>query len=185
MEHAAFTSVMSRVPGPVTVVTTVDLSGKRWGFTASSFSSVSLNPPLILVCLDKRASTHAAFTSARYFMINVLAQGQAALAQCFAKRGIDRFASGDMELCELGLPGLPGACVRVACSMYCTVDAGDHSILIGHVETTYLSERIPLVYCDRSFSYPAPAKLTAAPDKRSLVDTYPDKRAVPATASRG
>jgi flavin reductase ActVB len=158
-EQAVLTSAMSRVPGPVTVVTTVDPSGRCWGFTASSFSSVSLNPPLVLVCLDKKASTHASFTAASHFLINVLAQEQAGVARLFATSGVNRFATGDMAPCELGLPGLPEPCARLACSMHCIVDAGDHSILIGRVVAIYVGDRVPLVYCDRSFSYPASAQL--------------------------
>jgi flavin reductase ActVB len=161
MERKMFTSAMSRVPGPVTVVTTVDTSGKHWGFTSSSFRSVSLNPPLILVCLDKKASTHAAFTTARRFLINVLTQEQAGIARRFAQSGIDRFAAGDMAPCEFGLPGLPEPCARVACSMHGVVNAGDHSIIIGCVEATHVSDRIPLVYYDRSYFYPACAELVA------------------------
>jgi flavin reductase ActVB len=146
------TSAMTRVPGPVTVVTTVDYAGKRWGFTANSFSSVSLDPPLVLVCLDKKASTHTAFTAASRFLINVLAQDQADIARMFATSGIDRFAPGDMEPCELGLPGLPEPCARVACHMHSIIDAGDHSILIGRVAATHVGDRAPLVYCNRSFA---------------------------------
>ncbi|MFJ8532110.1 flavin reductase family protein [Streptomyces sp. NPDC093591] len=157
MERTALTHAMARVPGPVTVVTTIDGTGKRWGFTANSFSSVSLDPPLILVCLNKTASTHEAFTSADRFLINVLAHGQDAVARRFAQSGVDRFAAGDMKTCELGLPGSPGACARVACSMYSIVDAGDHSILIGRVVDTYADDRTPLVYFNRAFAYPAAA----------------------------
>jgi flavin reductase ActVB len=153
--HVDLTTAMSRVPGPVTIVTTVDTTGRRWGFTASSFSSVSLDPPLVLVCLDKKASTHAAFTATSRFLVNVLSREQAAIARMFATSGVDRFATGSMEPCELGLPGLPEPCARVACSMHSIVDAGDHSILIGRVEATHVGDRIPLVYCDRTFAYPA------------------------------
>jgi flavin reductase (DIM6/NTAB) family NADH-FMN oxidoreductase RutF len=161
MDSQAFTSAMSRVPAPVTVVTTVDESGGRWGFTSSSFGSVSLDPPLVLVCLDKKASTHPAFIAARYFMVNILTQEQADIARRFARSGTDRFAADDMRPCELGLPGLHAPCARVACSMHSVVSAGDHSILIGRVEATYVGGRVPLVYCDRSYGYPVPAGLTA------------------------
>ncbi|MFF6809145.1 flavin reductase family protein [Streptomyces sp. NPDC012403] len=151
MERAVFTRTLSRVPGPVTVVTTVDPTGRRSGFTATSFSSVSLRPPLVLVCLDKGASTYAAFTDAQRFLVNVLAHDQGGVARRFAASGVDRFAADEMERCELGLPGLPGACARVACSLYSVVGAGDHGILIGRVMRTYVSDRAPLVYYDRSF----------------------------------
>jgi flavin reductase ActVB len=161
MEHQMFTSVMSQVPGAVTVVTTVDASGRRWGFTSSSFGSVSLEPPLVLVCLDKKASTHRAFVTARHYMVSVLTRGQEDIARRFARSGIDRFAGGDMRPCELGLPGLPDACARVACSMHSVVSVGDHSILIGRVQATYVGDRAPLVYCDRSYGYVARADIMA------------------------
>lgn len=166
MEHALLTTAMARVPGPVTVVTTVDGSGRRWGFTATSFSSVSLDPPLVLVCLDKKASSHPAFTAARHLMVNVLAHGQEEVARRFAASGTDRFSDGDMRPCELGLPGLPGACVRVACSMHRLVDAGDHSILLGRVEQTHVSDRTPLLYCNRAFARPSPENSAEYPPPR-------------------
>ncbi|MBV6698104.1 flavin reductase family protein [Kitasatospora aureofaciens] len=149
-----FTRAMARVPGPVVVATTVDRAGRRWGFTASSFSSLSIAPPLVLVCLGKSASTHAAFAGADFFMINILAEEQADIARCFARSGVDRFAAGDTLPMELGLPGIPNAAARVACAMDRIVDGGDHSILIGRVEATFAGEDAPLVYCDRSFQRP-------------------------------
>ncbi|MFI6638975.1 flavin reductase family protein [Streptomyces sp. NPDC050504] len=162
MERTALTRAMAGVPGPVTVVTTVDGTGKPWGFTANSFSSVSLEPPLVLVCLNKTASTHGAFAAADRFLVNVLAHGQDGVARRFARSGVDRFAAGDLVPCELGLPGSPGACVRVACSMHAVVDAGDHSILIGRVAAAAAHDRTPLVYCDRSFTRPVTAADAAA-----------------------
>ncbi|MGK5544914.1 flavin reductase family protein [Streptomyces sp. URMC 127] len=153
-----FTRAMARVPGPVTVVTTVSPSGERRGFTASSFSSLSLDPPLILVCLDKNASTHEVFVDTDRFLVNVLAQDQSGVALRFAASGTDRFAAGDMVPCEFGLPGLAEATARLACSTHEVLDGGDHSILVGRVETAHSGDSAPLVYCDRSFARPAPAE---------------------------
>jgi flavin reductase (DIM6/NTAB) family NADH-FMN oxidoreductase RutF len=147
-----FTRALSKVPGPVAVVTTVDDTGRRWGFTGSSFTSVSLTPPLVLVCLAKTASTHDAFRSAGRFMVNVLSQEQADLAQRFARSGVDRFAAQDAVSCELGLPGLLEASARLACSTHQLVDAGDHSILIGLVEATHAVDEVPLAYWNRRFA---------------------------------
>ncbi|MEV5595089.1 flavin reductase family protein [Streptomyces sp. NPDC052496] len=155
MERTALTHTMARVPGPVTVVTTADGTGRRWGFTANSFTSVSLDPPLVLVCLAKTASTHQAFTSAGRFLVNVLAHDQEAVARRFARSGADRFAAGNMAPCELGLPGSPGACARIACTAHSVVDAGDHSVLLGRVVDTYADDRAPLVYHNRAFARPA------------------------------
>jgi len=152
-----FTRAMSRVPGPVVVATTVDGSGRRWGFTASSFTSLSLSPPLVMVCLDRSASTHAAFTAADRFLVNVLAWDQADIARRFAVSGTDRFAAGDTVPMELGLPGIPGAAARVACRMHAVLEGGDHSILIGRVIGCGPAEpatepREALVYVDRGFA---------------------------------
>jgi|SRR5882757_2558008 len=157
VESADFTRTMSKVPAPVTVTTTLDGSGQRWGFTGSSFTSLSLVPQLVLICLDKKASTHTAFTGAERFLINVLAHEQADVALRFATSGVDRFAAGDMVPCELGLPGLPEASARIACSAYDILDGGDHSILVGRVEETHTGSRVPLVYSDRVFGRPVPA----------------------------
>ncbi len=161
VEPTQFTRAMARIPGAVTVATTVSPSGKRWGFTASSFSSLSLNPPLVLICLHKSASTHEAFTSADYFMINVLTDEQSDVALRFARSGVDRFQAGDMQPCELGMPGIPHASVRVACALHKVLDGGDHSILVGQVEATYTGKQAPLVYCDRSFTRLVPVNQLA------------------------
>jgi flavin reductase (DIM6/NTAB) family NADH-FMN oxidoreductase RutF len=147
-----FVRTMARVPGPVTVVTTVDPQGRSWGFTASSFSSLSLRPPLVLVCLDKMASTHAGFMAASHFLVNVLAEGQADVALRFARSGSDRFAAGDTRPCELGLPGVPHACARLACSRYQVIDVGDHSILVGRVHSVHAVDDVALAYCAGAFA---------------------------------
>jgi flavin reductase (DIM6/NTAB) family NADH-FMN oxidoreductase RutF len=151
-DPAQFTHAMAQVPGPVAVATTVDATGRRWGFTATSFSSLSLDPPLVLICLNRTASTHAAFTGTSRMMINILGAGHEDVARRFATSGVDRFAAGDMRTCELGLPGLPAAIVRLACTLHRVVDAGDHSILIGQVKATYVNDQSPLVYCNRSYA---------------------------------
>ncbi|MGW2100997.1 flavin reductase family protein [Streptomyces olivaceoviridis] len=156
VDRSLFTRAMARVPAPVTIATTVDVSGGRWGFTGSSFSSLSLTPPLVLICLDKKASTHHAFVTAERFLVNVLAADQSDVALRFARSGVDRFADGDMETCEFGLPGLRDAAARVACALHDIVDGGDHSILIGRVEAIHTGDGVPLVYSDRSFGRPVP-----------------------------
>ncbi|HKT05228.1 MAG TPA: flavin reductase family protein [Rugosimonospora sp.] len=146
-----FTRTMACVPAPVTVLTMVDSQGLRWGLTASSFISLSLRPALVLICLDRNASTHDAFSRTSHFMVNVLAQEHADIARRFARRGVDRFAAGDTVPCELNLPGIPSASARIACSTYQILDGGDHSILIGRVEAVHAGDTAALAYCDRSF----------------------------------
>jgi flavin reductase ActVB len=159
LETTQFLSAMSRVPGPVTVTTTVEPDGRRHGFTGSAFSSLSLDPPLVLVCLAKTASTHHAFTQADEFLVNLLSAEHSDVALRFAKSGVDRFSADDMQPCEFGLPGLPGAAARLACRKHAMIEGGDHSILIGRVEDVHLKEGArPLVYCNRSFSSTAPVE---------------------------
>jgi len=162
-EELDFTRAMARVPGPVVVTTTVDGSGRRWGFTASSFVSLSLDPPLVTVNLDKKASTHAAFTVSDHFMVNVLAHHQSEIARRFATSGVDRFAAGDTVPLERGLPGIPEAVVRLVCRMHDIVDGGDHSMLIGRVLNCATSAgREALVYVDRGFVRPAAPEVARA-----------------------
>ncbi|MFD0205770.1 MULTISPECIES: flavin reductase family protein [Saccharothrix] len=149
-----FASALSKVPAPVAVVTTVDERGRRWGFTGSAFCSASLDPPLVLVCLAKTATTHEAFRSADRYLVNVLGEHQTDVALRFARSGVDRFSADDMVPCELGLPGLLTAAARLACSVHQLVDAGDHTILIGLVEATYSVAHTPLTYWNRSFTRP-------------------------------
>jgi len=152
VEPAAFTRAMTRVPGPVTIATTVDAADRAWGFTATSFTSLSLDPPLVSLALGRTASTHAAFVAADTFLVSVLAHDQAEVARRFAHSGTDRFAAGDMRPCERGLPGLPGAAARLVCSLQAVLPGGDHSILVGRVEEVAVTDAAPLVYCDRSFT---------------------------------
>lgn len=154
LDPMTFTAAMARIAGPVSVVTTVDDAGRRWGFTASSFCSVSLDPPLVLVCLSRTSSCHPAFTTATSFIVNVLAHGQEDLARHFARPGADKFAGTVMTECEQGLPGLDDAAVRLACSVYSFTDGGDHSIMIGRVEEAAVLERMPLIYHNRAFTRP-------------------------------
>ncbi|MER5443571.1 flavin reductase family protein [Streptomyces sp. NPDC002790] len=147
-----FTAALSRVPSPVTVVTTRDADGRCWGFTASSFTSLSLDPPLVLVCPAKTSRSHQAFVTARRFMINVLATEQEEIARHFARSQFDKFADVPITDCEFGLPGLPSTSARLACSLYDVLDGGDHSILVGRVESVHVGEKEPLVYFGRDFA---------------------------------
>ncbi|MEO3975076.1 flavin reductase family protein [Streptomyces sp. CAU 1734] len=155
IDPADFARTMAHVPTPVTIVTTLDSTGQRWGFTASSFSSLSLTPPLVLVCPAKTASCHDAFTTTDRFLVNVLASRHAPVAAAFARSGHDKFTNSPMEPCELGLPGLPDATARIACTLHDVLDGGDHSILIGRVESVQAGGAEPLVYYNRLFTSPA------------------------------
>ena len=131
-------------PTGVTVVTTFE-GGEPRGFTANSFTSVSIDPPLLLVCHDNRAGSAAAFRAATGFAVNVLASDQEAMAMRFAKPGDDKFGGLDWRAGEGG-PILPGVAAWLDCAHEATHPGGDHAILVGRVLTHEDAGADPLAY---------------------------------------
>ncbi|WP_420607867.1 alpha/beta fold hydrolase [Novosphingopyxis sp.] len=131
----------------VTVVTTIDENGGPVGLTANSFTSVSLDPELLLVCLAKSAGSLPAFQAADSFAVNVLHIGQQPVSNRFASRGADKFADTDVETWEGGVPILKGSLASFECDKFAMHDGGDHEILIGRVRRVrYEPQRDPLLY---------------------------------------
>jgi flavin reductase (DIM6/NTAB) family NADH-FMN oxidoreductase RutF len=132
----------------VTIVTSQH-GGERLGMTVSAFSSVSLAPPLVLVCADKSSNTNALIQKSGTFTVNVLAAGQSALSNLFAdkKREAIRFDGLDCRPGATGCPRLPGVLATLDCRVHEAVDAGDHWVYIGAVEAAEIaSDKEPLVY---------------------------------------
>jgi flavin reductase ActVB len=122
------------------------------GFTATSFASVSLSPPLVLVCLDVRAECHGVFAVADRMGISVLSAAQEDVAMRFAKRGEDKFGKTPIVLGQhVDVPLVEGALVHLECRMFSRTPAGDHTILIGEVVAGRRLAGEPLVYHDRTF----------------------------------
>lgn len=117
----------------VTIVTAADLAGRPFGFTANSFASVSLEPPLLLVCPARTVSSLPAIAETGRFAVHVLGRRQRPLADRFARRGEDRFAGVAWTRDRHGLPRLEGSCARFACRVERRIPAGDHEILIGAI----------------------------------------------------
>ncbi len=117
----------------VTVVTTHDADGNPLGFTANSFTSVSLDPPLVLVCLAGTSRNHDAFARAKEFAVNILSEGQKDVSNTFARPVEDRFAAVKWHKGPHGSPLLEGVSAWFDCAGFKTVEAGDHLILIGRV----------------------------------------------------
>ena len=135
----------------VTVVTAIDEQGRPRGFTANSFTSVSLDPPLILVCIASGSAGHAVFTNSDTFCVNVLAEDQQGLSTLFASPGDDRFSGVGWHPGNNGNPIIDGAISCFECDRHNLVDAGDHVILIGKVSNYEASGRSPLIYCSGSY----------------------------------
>lgn len=131
----------------VTIVTTADAEGEVYGFTANSFSSVSLDPPLLLVNIARSAYGLDKFTSAAGFVINVLAESQRELSNTFAARGADKFAEQSWSLGHSGAPIFDGVVAWFDCECFQQVEAGDHVILIGRVRDYGYNSDAPLGFC--------------------------------------
>ena len=131
----------------VTVITTRDVDGTPRGMTANSFTSVSLDPPLLLVCVGKSASSYPAFTGAECFAVNILHEGQVDVSAIFASKSPDKFLSVHHDRIHTGAPVLTDSLTWFDCSLFNTVDAGDHAILIGQVRAFGTSPAAPLGFC--------------------------------------
>ena len=130
----------------VTIVTAKQADGVPRGFTANSFTSVSLNPPLLLVCLSKEALSYQTFMSAENFGINVLSQKQESISVLFSTQSEKKFDSGAWESGEKGVPIFHEALSTFVCTKEKLVDAGDHTILIGRVVHFSVNDGKPLLY---------------------------------------
>ncbi len=131
----------------VTVLTTREADGTPRGMTANSFTSVSLDPPLLLVCVAKSASSYAAFTASNCFAVNILHEGQVDVSATFASKSPDKFLSVNHDAVHTGAPVLTDSLTWFDCSLYNSVDAGDHAILIGQVRAFGTSPTAPLGFC--------------------------------------
>ena len=130
----------------VTIVTGRGTDGARTGLTANSFTSVSLDPPLLLFCPANTASALPALRESRRFAINVLDLEAQPVADRFTKKGIDRFADADWEDWD-GLPVLTAAKAAFACTLHADYDGGDHRIIVGRVtRLAYSNSRESLLY---------------------------------------
>lgn len=130
----------------VTIVTTGSETGEAVGMTVSSFNTVSLEPPLILWCIDKKTGCFEAFNHCEHFAIHVLSQEQEALSSLFARRGVDKFSGLDHHISERGVPLLHEYCARLQCTMTARYEGGDHLIMVGRVDTMHTQDRSPLIF---------------------------------------
>ena len=142
----------------VTVVTTHNAEGAPIGFTANSFTSVSLDPPLLLVCLAKTSRNYATLTEAKGFGVNILAEGQKDVSNTFARPVEDRFAAVDWKKGPFGSPVFADVAAWFDCAMHELVDAGDHVVLIGRVEGFENSGKTGLGYARGGYFTPALAE---------------------------
>lgn len=142
-------------PTGVTVVTAHDAAGSPIGFTANSFTSTSLDPPLLLVCLAKSSRNFSVMTAATGFAVNVLSEAQKDISNTFARPVEDRFANVDWSKGPNGAPVFANVAAWFDCAMEQVVDAGDHAILIGRIKAFANSGLNGLGYARGSYFSPA------------------------------
>jgi flavin reductase (DIM6/NTAB) family NADH-FMN oxidoreductase RutF len=141
-----FRAVLGRFASGVTVVTTRDTSGLDHGLTVSAFTSLSLSPPLILVCIDQEASMHPALTDATHFAVNILSETQEPVARRFAAPETDRFEGIGFTRGVTGAALLDDVLAFVECRLANSVSCGDHTIFVGEVERAEARSTGPLLY---------------------------------------
>ncbi|HET8834502.1 MAG TPA: flavin reductase family protein [Gemmatimonadales bacterium] len=146
VDPARFRELLGRFATGVTVLTVKDGAGRPVGMTASSLASVSLEPPLVSVCVDHSAELHDLIIAAPEFVVNVLESAQEELSRRFADRHEDRFDGVGYHLGPEGRIRLDGALAHIECERYATYAAGDHTIILGRVVGGEVHQGHPLLY---------------------------------------
>jgi flavin reductase (DIM6/NTAB) family NADH-FMN oxidoreductase RutF len=138
--------VMGHFATGVTIVTTHDGNGADFGLTANAVCSVSLDPPLLLVCVDKTADSYPAFARSGVFAVNLLTAAQESLSNRFATSGADKFAGVTVKRAASGAALLPECLGYLDCRVTAAHDAGDHTIYVGEVLSAKAASAEPLVF---------------------------------------
>jgi len=146
-----FLTALRQWASGVTVVTTKDRAGNLHGITVSAFSSVSLAPPPVLLCIDNHAGSHHAFAESRQFVVNILSEAQQHVSQQFAAHLPDKFAHIEFDETAEGIPILSGALANLECRLVSSCEGGDHTIFVGEIENTIVRAGKPLIYFEGQY----------------------------------
>jgi flavin reductase (DIM6/NTAB) family NADH-FMN oxidoreductase RutF len=147
VDKSEFKRVCGRFATGVTIASVLDAAGTPHGLTVNSFTSVSLAPPLVLICLGHEASVINYFRTASHFAINVLAEDQKKLSDRFARKGHDRFDGLAWRPGHTGVPLIDDVLATIECSLHQRFTAGDHDIFVGEVlHTRVRDDARPLLY---------------------------------------
>ncbi|SDI72085.1 flavin reductase family protein [Pseudomonas panipatensis] len=149
IDTTAYKHVMGSFPSGVTVITTLDDDGQIVGLTASAFSSLSMEPPLVLFCPNYSSDSYPVLIRQQRFAIHLLSAEQREEAFAFARKGKDKAQGIEWSLSELGNPLLANATAIIECELWREYEGGDHAILVGAVKNLILPEQPlnPMVYC--------------------------------------
>ncbi len=146
VDQHAFRSVLGRFASGVTVVTSCDAAGADQGMTVSAFCSVSLDPSMVLICVDQAASMYSSLMSATHFVVNILREDQEAIARRFAEPDPNRFDGIGFARASNGLAVLKDGLGYLECRTIARHDSGDHGIFVGEVEVAEAVDGKPLLY---------------------------------------
>lgn len=147
-----FRRALGKFPTGVTIITGNDSKGEPLGVTASSFNSVSIDPPLVLWSVDKGAFSAAVFQDAEYFAVNVLSKMQVDMSNRFAGRGEDKFKGVSYKKGTYGSPLFQDCAAQFECKTWKVYEGGDHFIIVGEVlDYSYTEEHAPLVFAGGSY----------------------------------
>jgi flavin reductase (DIM6/NTAB) family NADH-FMN oxidoreductase RutF len=146
IDPASFRKALGQFASGVTVVTTRDAAGQPLGLTVSAFCSVSLHPPLVLVCIDHRSEANAGMRESGLFAVNVLAEDQEDVSRRFAAAGRTKLETFPFVEGRQGLPLVPGALAHVECRVRSFHDEGDHAVWVGEVRSLSAHPGRPLLY---------------------------------------
>lgn len=150
IDATLYKQVMGSFPSGVTVITTLDDDGQIVGLTASAFSSLSIDPALVLFCPNYSSDSYPVLIKHKRFAIHFLSSGQQSEAYAFARKGKDKAQGIEWTLSELGNPILANATAVIECELWREYEGGDHAIMVGAVKNLIVPqhEAGPLVYCN-------------------------------------
>ena len=143
---AEFRRACGRFSTGIAIASVLDAQGTPHGLTVSSFTSASLEPPLVLICLGHRVSVIDAFRASAHFGINVLAEGQRDLAERFSRKGQDRFDGLNWRRGKTGVPILAGVLAAIECAVRQRFTAGDHDVFVGEMVGARVAGGAPLIH---------------------------------------
>jgi flavin reductase (DIM6/NTAB) family NADH-FMN oxidoreductase RutF len=145
IDEARFKLAMSHFASGVTIVTT-EHEGKPYGMTVASFASLSLRPPLVLICIEKGIKSHDAIAAAGTFGVSILGHHQADISGRFASKIDEKFAGVTTRRGTLGVPLISSALCSIECRVRDRLPGGDHTIFVGEVMEAQVDDGTPLVY---------------------------------------
>ncbi|HEX9459970.1 MAG TPA: flavin reductase family protein [Thermoanaerobaculia bacterium] len=145
IDEGHFKLALSHFASGVTVVTTAH-DGRQYGMTVASFASLSLHPPLVLVCIERSVKTHDAIAAAGKYGVSILSSTQTDISSKFASRSDDKFDGVELIEGDLDVPLIAGALTAIECRVYDRLPGGDHTIFIGEVMKIHTQEGDPLLY---------------------------------------